>query len=55
LGDPGVVPCPVCAGRLHEVPDGVACEGCGSEIVRGIEDEDDAALDNVVFLDTVAG
>ncbi len=50
LGDPGVVPCPVCGGHLDEITGGVACTACGSEIVRcdaGV----DRAYDNVVFLE----
>lgn len=50
LGDPGVVPCPVCGGHLDEIAGGVSCGSCGSEIVRG-EVDADAAYDNVVFLE----
>ena len=41
LGDPGVAPCPVCGGHLDEITAGVACAGCGSEIVRGREQRRD--------------
>lgn len=52
LGDPGVAPCPVCGGHLGEVAGGVACDACGTEILRGIE-EPDTEWDNVVYLEGI--
>jgi hypothetical protein len=54
LGDPGVVPCPICRGRMQEVGGGVACEQCGCEILRGFED-DDADQQNVVSIGRADG
>lgn len=48
LGDPGVVPCPVCGGRTDEIAGGVSCVDCGTEIAR---DRDDEELDNLILLD----
>ncbi len=53
LGDPGVVPCPICRGHLRQMPGGVACERCGCEILRGAED-DEEGRDNVMFMDRLA-
>ena len=53
LGDPGVVPCPICRGRMQEVGGGVACEQCGCEILRGFED--DADHENVVSIGRADG
>jgi hypothetical protein len=53
LGDPGVVPCPICRGRMQEVGGGVTCEQCGCEILRGFED--DAEHENVVSIGRADG
>lgn len=55
LADPGVVRCPICRGRTQEVPGGVECFECGSQIVRDdSENSQTADAEGVMFLEHVA-